>query len=263
MDPAKEGVSPLVKNRRLARMRQLVDQGEYFSFEAMEHRSPNLYHDMVGKFLAPGEECSASTRVSGDDGIGCAAQQGKTAQKTKDDPVWLEPGEWRSNQKAGKTLANVLLNSLDQKELAERREAEQRRDDERGEESEEESEEEESEEGSKMGETDQEGEKGEKVSRDEMARLRIEFAKLMRERFLQGADKEYFDYPACDADHYLDDLDQIGRDAEDAYFSEGEDEGGARDRTASGRAKRLQQMQARYQHAAEAPRSEPDAAMDY
>ena len=30
------------------------------------------------------------------------------------------------------TLANVLLNSLDQKELAERREAEQRQDDERG-----------------------------------------------------------------------------------------------------------------------------------
>jgi hypothetical protein len=25
----------------------------------------------------------------------------------------------------------------------------------------------------------------------------------------QGADKEYFDYPACDADEWLDDLDQV------------------------------------------------------
>ena len=72
------------------------------SYEAMEHRAPNLYHDMVGRFLAPGEECAASTRVSGDDGIGCAAQSGKEEKTTKDDPVWLEPGEWRSNQKAGK-----------------------------------------------------------------------------------------------------------------------------------------------------------------
>ena len=64
------------------------------------------------------------------------------------------------------------------------------------------------------------------------------------DRFLQGADEDFFKYSDCDEDDTYDDLDTQGRDAEDSYFDSedpmqeinsdgGADEEGGGDRLAS------------------------------
>ncbi|GLI68935.1 hypothetical protein VaNZ11_013363, partial [Volvox africanus] len=45
-----------VKNRRLAAMRRLAAQGEYFSDDSMRHREPLLYHQQIGRFVEEEEE---------------------------------------------------------------------------------------------------------------------------------------------------------------------------------------------------------------
>ncbi len=40
-----------VKNRRLAAMRRLAAEGEYFSDEAMRQRAPLLYHQHIGQYM--------------------------------------------------------------------------------------------------------------------------------------------------------------------------------------------------------------------
>ena len=52
----------------------------------------------------------------------------------------------------------------------------------------------------------------------ERLRLRREFVEMMQERFLRGEDGEFFDYSTVDDDPDLDDLDQVSREAEEAYF---------------------------------------------
>ncbi|KAG2443090.1 hypothetical protein HYH02_009504 [Chlamydomonas schloesseri] len=42
-----------VKNRRLAAMRRLQGEGDYFSEDAMRHRAPLLYHQHIGRYAPP------------------------------------------------------------------------------------------------------------------------------------------------------------------------------------------------------------------
>lgn len=62
---------------------------------------------------------------------------------------------------------------------------------------------------------------------------------------LPGVDTAYFNYEECDEDAELDDLDAMGRDAQDAYFSddciqEGETSARSRPRNRAEAMKRLQ-----------------------
>ena len=241
---------------------------------------------------------------------------------------------------APQALANVLLNSLDQKETEERRAAERRRD--YAHEEEEDDKDDDGEDG-EQGMTGSDGKSGggggaDGAGPEEVARLRVEFSKLMRERFLeappapprglrrrplparqrrggrrapphccmrapQGHDAEFFDYTVCDDDALLDDLEQerppplqdsspacilrplqgsspacipertasrceraeragraqIGRDAEDAYFSDGgqAERGGGEAAGVEARALRAQRMQARFAAASRAPDGVP------
>ena len=47
-----------------------------------------------------------------------------------------------------------------------------------------------------------------------------EFVRLMRERFLDGGDENFFDYSKVDLNEDFDDLEMSERDAQDAYFDE-------------------------------------------
>ena len=38
----------LVRNRRMRRMRQLMDEGDYFSASSLETRAPAIYHEYIG-----------------------------------------------------------------------------------------------------------------------------------------------------------------------------------------------------------------------
>lgn len=57
------------------------------------------------------------------------------------------------------------------------------------------------------------------VSDAERLRLRREFVEMMKERFLRGDDAEFFNYAVIDQDPDLDDLEAVGREAEEAYFA--------------------------------------------
>ena len=73
---------------------------------------------------------------------------------------------------------------------------------------------------SHTGELDPEAREEARVNVDEAERLRLrrEFVEMMQERFLRGEDGEFFDYSTVDDDPDLDDLDQVSREAEEAYF---------------------------------------------
>ena len=47
-----------------------------------------------------------------------------------------------------------------------------------------------------------------------------EFARAMKESFVDGRDGDFFDYAEVDGDSDLDDLDEEDRDAEERYFDE-------------------------------------------
>ncbi|KAI8849440.1 coiled-coil domain-containing protein-domain-containing protein [Chytridium lagenaria] len=70
--------------------------------------------------------------------------------------------------------------------------------------------------------------------------LRTDFHRIVKERFLAGLDED-FDYVRVDSNEAFDDLGQMERDAEDAYFDDDEDAGwrlelsGAEERSRFGR----------------------------
>ncbi|ORY36871.1 hypothetical protein BCR33DRAFT_721798 [Rhizoclosmatium globosum] len=56
------------------------------------------------------------------------------------------------------------------------------------------------------------------VSVEERQRLREELVTIMKERFLDGGDAEFFDYSFVDDDEELDDLKVMERDVQERYF---------------------------------------------
>ncbi|KAJ3406176.1 hypothetical protein HDU80_011782 [Chytriomyces hyalinus] len=50
--------------------------------------------------------------------------------------------------------------------------------------------------------------------------LRNEFVRIMKEKFLDGRDQEFFDYSHVDENSEYDDFVEVGRDAEERYFDE-------------------------------------------
>lgn len=52
--------------------------------------------------------------------------------------------------------------------------------------------------------------------------LKEEFKHLMQERFIEGEEKDYFDYSMVDTNEEYDDLQVRGQDEEDAYFDQEE-----------------------------------------
>lgn len=62
------------------------------------------------------------------------------------------------------------------------------------------------------------------LSAEELAERRSQFLRLMEVRFLDGKEGAYIDYTTVDDNEEWDDLVQIGRDAEDKYFSDDDDD---------------------------------------
>merc|ERR1712107_957094 len=62
---------------------------------------------------------------------------------------------------------------------------------------------------------------GEGAAPDDSAVQRAKFLKIMRDRFVNG-DEPGYDYAKIDADSDLDDVAELGRDAEERYFDDGD-----------------------------------------
>ncbi|KAG1689041.1 hypothetical protein DVH05_002925 [Phytophthora capsici] len=181
--------SVIVKNRRYRRLQQLLDdseEGQYFSDNMMQQRSPALFHFHLGQYLSLDRSTNAL--------------------------------EGRDNQ----TLSSFLMDTCQRKEMETRRVAEQETwgeftpEDEKQEQNRLE----------RLYEEDNIQEEEEEESEEEDVAVfpiherRQLLIEIMSSRFLDGKDHEYVNYTEIDADERLDDFDAIQRDAEDRYFAE-------------------------------------------
>ncbi|XP_023153218.2 coiled-coil domain-containing protein 97 [Amphiprion ocellaris] len=179
-----------VRNQRYAALRALQKEGQYFSEEEMRMREPLLYEQYIGQYLTDEEvmERSQEARLDGAQG-GPGAPAGGTGG-----------------------LANLLLNSYQERLIQNRLQVEQEREEGVLEEDEDD-------------EDDDDGvqQKGWEPTPEEKALLREEFISQMHQRFLDGKDKD-FNYREVDENPDYDNLDIVSRDAEDKYFDEDDEE---------------------------------------
>ncbi|XP_029109876.1 coiled-coil domain-containing protein 97 isoform X1 [Scleropages formosus] len=174
-----------VKNQRYAALRALQQEGQYFSEEQMRLREPLLYEQYIGQYLSEEELVKRSEELL----------QGGTGG-----------------------LADLLINSYQERLLQNRLLEQQEREDAAQEETEDEEEEEEDDDEARG----PEGPEWE-PSAEEKALLRDEFVSQMHRRFLEGKDKD-FNYSEVDENPDYDNLDIVSRDAEERYFDEDDDD---------------------------------------
>ncbi|XP_029094348.1 coiled-coil domain-containing protein 97 isoform X2 [Monodon monoceros] len=179
-----------LRNRRYAALRELIQEGEYFSDEQMRFRAPLLYEQYIGQYLTL-EELSART----------------PAQRP---PKPGPPGT------PACPLSDLLLQSYQERELRQRLLQQQEEEEACLEEEEEE-------------DSDQEDQRPDKdleawvPDSEERLILREEFTSRMHQHFLDGKDGD-FDYSTVDDNPDFDNLDIVARDEEERYFDEEEPE---------------------------------------
>lgn len=165
-----------VRNHRYAALRALQKEGQYFSEEQMRVRDPLLYEQYIGQYLSEEEILQRSEEVmrSGTGG-----------------------------------LADLLIDSYQEKLIQSRLEQEQEKEQCALEESEDE-------------ECEEVRQAEYEPNAEEKAMLREEFLSQMHQRFLDG--KDDFNYSEVDENPDYDNLDIVSRDAEERYFDEDEEE---------------------------------------
>eukprot|EP00045_Choanoeca_perplexa_P015658 m.200089 g.200089 ORF g.200089 m.200089 type:complete len:287 (-) comp17049_c0_seq6:3015-3875(-) len=189
--------SARVKNRRFAKMQQLMKETDYFNNEEMKLRAPWLYDSMVGKYVtdsnieervdAMAKGTWAEQLISQLNGqhasfrLNCEVEHAKATRPEMED----------EDEEA--TMAEVEPVALD---------AAPTDDD------------------ITFGDEDMETRELRRTALPEEERLRLqtEFERMMQERFLAGLDSEFVDYATIDTDETLDDLKTLTRDAEEAWF---------------------------------------------
>ncbi|EDW64799.1 coiled-coil domain-containing protein 97 [Drosophila virilis] len=202
--------SVCVKNRRYHAMEQLLQKGEYFSEHEMMQRAPELYQELVGQYLTEQERKqrdSYDVRNTSFSGILM-----HTLEQKQRDELLQQVDSGSEMQSLPAPAANVDC----EVPAACRKQWGGFEDDEPV--------------ACSTSRTTQHA--AAPVSRittaeyynpGERELLRNEFMGLMKERFLSGQDKD-FDYTAVDDNAQLDDLKQIERDEEDAYFESSDDD---------------------------------------
>ncbi|XP_034474153.1 coiled-coil domain-containing protein 97 [Drosophila innubila] len=200
-----------VKNRRYHAMQQLLQKGEYFSEHEMMQRAPELYQELIGQYLTEAEKKvrdSYDVRNTSFSGILMHSLE----QKQRDELLQqVEPSTETEVQALPESSIDCEVPDACRKQ---------------------------------WGGFDDDEPVACSTSRNieaqplnrinrittpeyynpaERERLRNEFMGLMKERFLSGQDKD-FDYTAVDDNVLLDDLKQIERDEEDAYFNCSDDD---------------------------------------
>uniref|UniRef100_A0A3P8PKH8 CCD97-like C-terminal domain-containing protein n=1 Tax=Astatotilapia calliptera TaxID=8154 RepID=A0A3P8PKH8_ASTCA len=176
-----------VRNQRYAALRALQKDGQYFSEEQMRMREPLLYEQYIGQYLTD-EEVSSAMLDGAQGGPG-------------------EPGQGTGG------LANLLLNSYQERLIQNRLQEEQEKEDGALEEEEDDDD---------YGQSEDQQKEWEPTP-EEKALLREEFISQMHQRFLDGKDKD-FNYRSVDENPDYDNLDIVNRDAEDKYFDDDDDE---------------------------------------
>ncbi|KAL7741128.1 hypothetical protein ACLKA6_018156 [Drosophila palustris] len=202
-----------VKNRRYHAMQQLLQKGEYFSEHEMMQRAPELYQELVGQYLTEEEKKqrdSYDVRNTSFSGIlmhtleqkqrdELLQQVGPSIETETEAPLVPESNtdcevpdacrkQWGGFDDDEPVACSTSRITVSQAPV-------------------------------KLNTITT----PEYYNPAERELLRNEFMGLMKERFLSGQDKD-FDYTTVDDNVLLDDLKQIERDEEDAYFDCSDDD---------------------------------------
>lgn len=210
-----------VKNRRYNAMQQLLQKGEYFSEHEMMQRAPELYHELVGQYLTEAEKKARdSYDVRNTSFSGILMHTLEQKQRAELLQQVEQSSETMLQQATTTTTTIATTNAVDFEVPVVCRKQWGGFDDEEP-----------------VACSTSRNTDAPKAASPSMGRittpeyynpgerelLRNEFMGLMKERFLSGKDSD-FDYTAVDDNAQLDDLQQIERDGEDAYFECSDDD---------------------------------------
>lgn len=214
-----------IKNRRRAYLDKLVNDGQYFSEDAMRERDPYLHHEYVGKFQDPSGRSMARPGERWSETLMRRSEEAMLVKKIRDE-----------QQRRGVAQSDWV--GFDNQEL-EKVEEEEEEEEESEEEEEEEDEEQEQYEGERgisanrqevhinnldaSNDTPSETRRPavmETLSTEEMQERMDQFAYIMQQKFLLGEDS--LDYSKIDGDETLDDhwMKEENYDAEEKYFDD-------------------------------------------
>lgn len=183
---ATTGLSATAKNRRLAQLNRLMDDGQYFSDDAMRARAPLLHQQYLGQF-APATATPTAPTLSGtllrqhDE-----EQHRNKLQKQQEQESMVEQEEESSSDDTREGVPSGVPKS-DPDDIQEQ---------------------------------DLFASKHGHIVTAEHAQNSDDFMALMQQRFLSGADHEHVDYAAIDKNARLDDdwAAQAEEDAQEKYF---------------------------------------------
>ncbi|OIT20806.1 PREDICTED: coiled-coil domain-containing protein 97 [Nicotiana attenuata] len=214
-----------IKNRRRAYLDKLVNDGQYFSEDAMREREPYLHHEYVGKFQDPSGRSMARPGERWSETLMRRSEEAMLVKKIRDE-----------QQRRGVAQSDWV--GFDNQEL-EKVEEEEEEEESEEEEEEQDDEEQEQYEGERdisanrqevhpnnldaSNDTPSETRRPavmETLSTEEMQERMDQFAYIMQQKFLLGEDS--LDYSKIDEDETLDDhwMKEENYDAEEKYFDD-------------------------------------------
>ncbi|KAL9707462.1 hypothetical protein quinque_010980 [Culex quinquefasciatus] len=201
-----------VRNRRYAALKQLVQEGKYFSETEMMQREPLLYDQLVGQYLTEREKKArdavgqkndslVSILFSGidRDNVDALRQQQEQEEKSQDEAAGGDEDDgFRQNKPPGSpAFSRAQWGNFDDEEVERQRRVENDR------------------------ATRQRNKKFSTpvtaLTAGERDLLRDEFVGTMYSRFIAGEDEE-FDYGKVDESMELDNLDIVEQDEQERYF---------------------------------------------
>jgi hypothetical protein len=86
----------LKRNRRFTKLHQLIEEGDYFSEEAIKSRAPELYHEYVGKYRRTDDETWQNLSLS--QALIKLQQRAEDRQKFGDELEDISPEELQDNE---------------------------------------------------------------------------------------------------------------------------------------------------------------------
>ncbi|EEF45045.1 conserved hypothetical protein [Ricinus communis] len=201
-----------VKNRRLAYLNRLINDGSYFSEDSMREREPYLHHEFVGKFqdqtargmARPGERWSETLMRRSEEAILVSKIRAEQMRLGVDERDWVGNGmnqqeEEEEEDEEDEEENEVVGNSHYGQMLDAPNVAPQIR---------------------------EQRNEGASISLEEKEDMMNQFTYIMHQKFLSGEDHQHLDYSKIDDNETLDDhwLREANDDAEDKYFAGDEDD---------------------------------------
>lgn len=181
------------RRRWLWARREMSEAEGYFCEDEMKRREPQLFHKLVGRHLDSGTRLSAPMQgsLSGylmqrlekerEEELASAAEGAKAGSSTINSSVDADGVPKMKRQRGAEDAADGAVDDEDDLDV-----------------------------------DDLEGEGG---AGDDTELRRAQFLKVMRDRFVNGLEPN-FDYSRLDEDSDLDDIAEIGRDAEEKWFAD-------------------------------------------